>query len=102
MLNYPPFSRMIAIFFRGENEKAVADYAFAFAKELEVYKHDQLRITPPAPAPIEKIRNQYRYMMLIRGNKLKNIREAIRVMALHRTPPAGVMVAVDVDAQNLM
>ena len=102
MLNYPPFSRMIAIFFRGENEKAVADYAFAFAKELEVYKHDQLRITPPAPAPIEKIRNQYRYMMLIRGNKLKNIREAIRIMALHRTPPAGVMVAVDVDAQNLM
>ena len=102
MLNYPPFSRIIAIVFRGEDEKKVADYAFAFARELEKYKHDQLRITPPAPAPIEKIRNQYRYMMLIRGSKLKNIREAVRVMALHRTAPPGVSVAVDVDAQNLM
>ena len=102
MLNYPPYSRLIAIIFKGENEKTVADYAAAFAAELEVYKHDRIRITPPAPAPIEKIRNQYRYLMTVRGNGLKTIREAIRILALHRIPPAGVSVAVDVDAQDLM
>ena len=102
MLNYPPYSRLIAIFFKGENESAVSAYAEEFAAKLAPYQHEKIRITPPAPAPVEKIRNQYRYMMLIRGNGLKNIREAIRVLALHHAPPNGVSVAVDVDAQSLM
>jgi primosomal protein N' (replication factor Y) len=102
LLNYPPFSRLIAIFFKGEKESDVADYAAFFAEKLAAYQHDKLRITPPAPAPVEKIRNQFRYMMTVRGNGLKTIREAIRVLALHHTPPNGVTVAVDVDAQHLM
>lgn len=102
MLNFPPFSRLIAIFFKGENESAVADYAADFAEKLMPYQHEKLRITPPAPAPVEKIRNQYRYMMTVRGNGLKIIREAIRVLTLHRTPPPGISVSVDVDAQHLM
>ena len=97
-----PFSRLIAIIFKGEDEKAVAAYASAFAQELQVYKHDRVRITAPAPAPIEKIRNQYRYLMTIRGRGLKTIREAVRILALHRTPPPGISVAVDVDAQDLL
>ncbi len=102
LLNYPPYSRLIAIFFKGEKEKDVADYAEFFAEKLAVYQHEKVKITPPAPAPVEKIRNQYRYMMIVRGNGLKTIREAIRMLALHHTPPAGVSVAVDVDAQHLM
>ncbi|MBE6358084.1 MAG: primosomal protein N' [Lentisphaerae bacterium] len=102
LLNYPPFTRLIAIFFKGEKEADVAEYAAYFAGKLAAYQHDKLRITPPAPAPVEKIRNQFRYMMVVRGTGLKTIREAIRVLALHHTPPAGVTVAVDVDAQHLM
>ena len=102
MLNYPPFSRLIAIFFKGENESKVAAYAEEFSNKLLPYQHENLRITPPAPAPVEKIRNQYRYMMIVRGTGLKNIREAIRILALHHPVPNGVSVAIDVDAQNLM
>ena len=102
MLDYPPFTRLIAVIFKGEKEAEVAGYAAAFAEKLEVYRHSRMHITPPSPAPVEKIRNQYRYMMVIRGTGLKNIREAIRILTLHHTPPAGVSVAVDVDAQNLM
>jgi len=102
MLQYPPFTRLIAIIFRGENEAELAAYAAEFAAALEPYKHDQVKITPPSPAPIEKIKNKFRYMMTIRGNGLKLIREAVRVLALHRPIPRGIDVAVDVDAQDLM
>ena len=102
MLNYPPFSRMIAIFFKGENESAVAGFAAEFAEKLSAYQHPKIRIIPPAPAPVEKIKNQYRYLMTIRGTGLKTIREAVRVLALHSHIPAGITVAVDVDPQNLM
>ena len=102
MLNYPPFSRLIAIFFKGENERLVADFAAGFAEKLTVYQHEGVRITPPAPAPVEKIRNQYRYLITVRGNGLKKIREAIRILALHHPAPPGISIAIDVDAQNLM
>ena len=102
MLNYPPFTRLIAILFRGEDEVQLANYAASFAAALEPYKHDNIRIVPPAPAPIEKIKNKYRYLMTVRGTGLKTIREAIRVLALHRPHPKGIDIAVDVDAQYLM
>ena len=102
MLNYPPYTRLIAIFFKGEKESEVASYAAGFAEKLEAYRHENLRITPPAPAPVEKIRNQFRYLMTVRGTGLKKIREAIRILALHHLPPSGISVAVDVDAQSLM
>lgn len=102
MLNYPPYSRLIAILFRGEDEALLANYAASFAAALEPYKHENIRITPPAPAPIEKIKNKYRYLMTVRGTGLKTIREAIRILALHRIHPKGIDIAVDVDAQYLM
>ena len=102
MLNYPPYTRLIAILFRGEDEAQLANYAASFAAALEPYKHENIRITPPAPAPIEKIKNKYRYLMTVRGTGLKTIREAIRILALHSNPPNGVSIAVDVDAQHLM
>ena len=102
MLNYPPFSRLIAIVFKGENESQVASFSEEFAARLAPYQHDKIRITPPSPAPIEKIRNQYRYMMIIRGTGLKTIREAIRILTLHHPVPNGISIAVDVDAQHLM
>ena len=102
MLDYPPFTRMIAVIFRGENEQQLADFAANFSAALEPYKHPGIRLTPPMPAPIEKIKNKYRYLMSIRGVGLKNIREAIRVLALHREIPNGIDIAVDVDPQSLM
>ena len=102
MLDYPPFSRLISIVFRGENEAELAAFAAAFAAQLEPYKHEKIRITPPAPAPIERIKNKFRYLMTIRGTGLKTIKEAVRILALHRRLPRGIDVAVDVDAQYLM
>ncbi|MBR7107398.1 MAG: primosomal protein N' [Lentisphaeria bacterium] len=102
MLNYPPYTRLIAIVFRGEDESVLAAFAANFAAQLEPYKHANLKITPPAPAPIEKIKNKYRYLMTIRGTGLKTIREAIRVLALHRPLPKNIDIAIDVDAQYLM
>ena len=40
--------------------------------------------------------------LTIRGTGLKTIREAVRVLALHRPLPKNIDVAVDVDAQYLM
>ncbi|MDD3886453.1 MAG: primosomal protein N' [Victivallaceae bacterium] len=101
MLGYPPFSHLIAVFFRGENEAAVAAYASETADQLRRYAHEGVTVAGPLPAPIERIKGKFRYLVTIRGNGLKLIREALRVIALHRTPPDGVDMYADVDALSL-
>ena len=101
-LHYPPFGRLIALHFRGEDEHATLEYAERIMAELQPYLNSSIRVTAPAPAPIERIRGKYRYLALIRGEKLALVRRAVRVLALHRRPPKGVEFHVDVDAQSLL
>ena len=102
LLNYPPYSRIILLNFRGENEKSVEEYARKIYDELMPYIHPEISMTPPGPAPIERIKGKFRYQILIRGNKLKTLREAVRVLVLHRTPPKNVEFYADVDPQSLL
>ena len=102
LLNYPPYSRIILLNFRGENEKSVAEYAQKIHNELLPYIHEDITMTPPSPAPIERIKGKFRYQILIKGNKLKTLREAVRILVLHRTPPKNVEFYADVDPQSLL
>ncbi len=101
-LAYPPYTHLIAVHFRGEDEAAVVEYATRFTEELKKYGHNEVNFSGPSPAPIERIKGKFRYMLLIRGTKLKLIRQALRVLVLHRTPPKGVELYADVDAQSLL
>lgn len=101
MMNFPPFSRMIAVFFRGGDDEKTSRAAADFAQALTPYLHDGITLAGPIRAPIERIRGQYRYLLTLRGKKLANLRSALRVLALHRNWD-GAEVAVDVDPQTLM
>ena len=102
MLGFPPFTRLIAVHFRGEDENKVRLYGEEIVKELQPYILEGTSISAPLPAPVERIKGKYRYVVTIKGTKLKLLRQALRILALHRTPPKGVEMYVDVDAQNIM
>ena len=102
LLNYPPYSRLILLNFRGEKESEVLEYAQKIYNELTPYIHEEITMTPPCPAPIERIKGKFRYQILIKGNKLKTLREAVRILVLHRTPPGKVEFYADVDPQSLL
>lgn len=102
MLGFPPFTRLIAVHFRGEDEEKVRLYGEEIVRELQPYVLEGTTISAPLPAPIERIKGKYRYVSTIKGTKLKVLRQALRILALHRTPPKGVEMYVDVDAQSIM
>ncbi|MBQ9502687.1 MAG: primosomal protein N' [Lentisphaeria bacterium] len=102
MLGFPPFTRLIAVHFRGEDEDAVRSYGEEIVKALGPYVLEGTSISAPLPAPVERIKGKYRYVVTIKGTRLKILRQALRVLALHRVPPKGVEMYVDVDAQNIM
>lgn len=102
LLDYPPYTHLITVFFRGEDESKLVAYATEFTSGIQAYIHDEIKVAGPSPAPIERIKGKFRYMLVIRGRKLKLMKQALRILALHRPIPKGIDVYVDVDAQSML
>ena len=60
-----------------------------------------LRILGPAPAPLGKLRGEYRAQLLIKGTNRKKMREALQ-SALAARPELQRRVVVDVDPLSVL
>ncbi|MDD3118527.1 MAG: primosomal protein N', partial [Victivallales bacterium] len=101
LLKYPPCGHLIAVYFQGEDAAAVGAYATRFMEYLRPACHEDMVIGEPGPAPIEKIKAKYRYLIVFRGDKLQKLRKFVRHYVLSAKHPKGVHVYADVDAQSL-
>jgi primosomal protein N' (replication factor Y) len=107
-LNYPPFSRFIVVEFRSEDQTESEQHAQAFRKLLPV-SSPALDIMGPTAALISKLRNFYRYQVVIKNSKAADpagrlfyaaFSDALeRYNAVHTKP--SVQLIVDVDAQGI-
>lgn len=101
ILLYPPAGHLIAVHFRGEELEIVAKCALQFHDELKPFVHDGMLLSEPSPSPIERIKGKYRWQIIIRGGRLKQIREHLRHLTLRGRFPKGIQAYIDVDAQSL-
>ncbi len=101
-LLYPPEGHLIAVHFRGESEMEIANFANSFLAKLQLYIHDEITVSGPSPAPIARIKGKYRYIIIFRGYKMKNLRMHLRHQALHSKLPKGIKLYIDADAVSLM
>jgi len=98
MLGYPPFGRMGRIILDGANEEKVTSAAFTLTGQLPTSKNN--RILGPAPAPLVKIRNRYRWHILV---LTKNHGELMKVLhAARKVDVPGVRVTTRVDPVQLL
>lgn len=99
-MGYPPHDAMVNILFRGPVEDEVARNARNVAQRLKLTL--QTGVLGPSPAPLSKVRDEFRYQVVVRGK-----RGAIRDL-VHQALVAefgGLRfpgVAVDVDPLSLM
>ena len=105
-LLYPPASRLIKFECTSEDEKQ-AEAAALFCKEtlLQHLPAESGRVLGPAPAGIAKIRNRYRYHVLVKLLNGKLSPPFIKQMSddiTARFRSGGVIINIDVDPQNLM
>jgi primosomal protein N' (replication factor Y) len=107
-LNYPPFSRFIVIEFRSEDQKEAETHARHF-RQLLPSESPAMEIMGPTQALIWKLRNFYRYQIVIKNLKAVDPGGKIfarifadahdRYRAEHGK--GGVQLIVDVDAQGM-
>jgi primosomal protein N' (replication factor Y) len=103
MMRYPPFSAMANILVRSE-KKEMAMRMSAELGMLLTPPPEKLRVMGPAEAPVARLKNEYRYQLLIKAASrvaLNALLQKVRAFALERKWPATALV-IDVDPLSLL
>ena len=102
-LRYPPFTRAALLTLRGRNEDKVKFSADHLKRELEKLTGDlpELIIAGPAPAPLLRAENFYRYQIMLRLGQMSALSRRLAAMAAALTFPDDVTLTIDIDPVNL-
>lgn len=106
-LEYPPFSRMVLTrvdaLDEREAQEATALLARAARAASQVGAVGAVTVLGPTPAPIAKVRNRFRFRVMLRSTSREKLRKA--TLAIHAAStqlPRSVRVAIDVDPVGLL
>jgi primosomal protein N' (replication factor Y) len=104
-MHYPPFTALVNILVHDEDyNKANAASAFVAGKLREASGDGTLRILGPAPAPLSRLKGEYRFQVLIKTRNRRAAREALD-LALDQAAAQGhnlQSISVEVDPISLM
>jgi primosomal protein N' (replication factor Y) len=101
-MRYPPLVSIINTIVRGRTFAAAMDDAADIAQRLRsAADRGDLRILGPAPAPLGKLRGEYRAQLLLKGSNRRHMRDAL-MAALAARPDLQRRVVVDVDPVSVL
>ncbi len=104
-MHYPPFSALINVLVHDKDHDRANGTASEFARELRIAARDSgIRVLGPAPAAISRIKNEYRFQVLIKAQSRSRARQALDI-AMDRVTSEGHnprSISVEVDPMNLM
>lgn len=100
-LGYPPFSRLALIRVDAVDEAKARSEAMRVAGIAREASGPEVAILGPAPAPIARLRNRYRFGIMLRARARKLLRPPL--LAVARAPvDRRVRVAIDVDPDSML
>lgn len=99
--NYPPFRHLIRHLFRGRNPEKINFYIEQWLRVVEGTLGGELEIRGPAPAPIEKIRDEYRFQVWYFAPSASKVIGRIRQLRAEFKMDKDVFDLLDVDPMNM-
>jgi primosomal protein N' (replication factor Y) len=101
-LLYPPFSKLIRIILSFRNKESAARTMKDVAGKIKRIKVPDIETLGPSPAPIEKIRNYWRWHLILKGREAKSLRSAASRVLDSIKDIKEIKADVDVDPINLL
>jgi primosomal protein N' (replication factor Y) len=105
MLGYPPFGSMVRLVVRGPHEPIAAEFAALLAGRLTESlqaRRAAARVLGPAPAPLARLKGEYRFQVQIQGPDGDKLRAAAGEATAEIPVPERVQWIVDVDPINML
>ncbi|MEQ8208423.1 MAG: primosomal protein N' [Lacipirellulaceae bacterium] len=106
-VGYPPFGSMARIVVRGPDEVVTRESAEQLAQRIReaasktATETNDVRVLGPCPAPILKLRNEFRFHMQLQAKEIGPIQEAVRAAGKGFRSPAKVRWIVDIDPWDM-
>jgi primosomal protein N' (replication factor Y) len=102
-MRYPPLVALINTIVRSKTFAGAMDDAADIVQTLRARDADRraLRILGPAPAPLGRLRGEYRAQLLVKGTNRRHMREAL-VAAIAARPELARRTTVDVDPLSVL
>jgi primosomal protein N' (replication factor Y) len=115
-LSYPPFARMALVRVDAVEEGDAREAARHLAEVARRYLHERVNgpngegagsstvdVLGPAPAPLARLRNRFRYRVMLRSGDRKLLRQVLLVIEAARGGlPRAVRSGIDVDPVQLL
>ncbi len=102
-LSYPPFSNLVNIILKGKVEKRLLDFANELRFHFDQHNKDKESVVlGPAPLPIHKLRDYYRWHLMIKGTDKAKILQHIRETLAEIKKPSAIQLLVDVDPVSVL
>jgi primosomal protein N' (replication factor Y) len=97
-MSYPPFGVMANIIVRGTLEEEALQRSAALAR-LVSPAPEGVRVIGPAPAAMARLKNEYRYQMLLKSASRKRLNEIVgelrRLAAAEKWGASALMADID-------
>jgi len=100
VFHYPPFTRMVQLLVRDKNRDRAWTLISQLAADLAAHPFSRAaRLSGPAPAPLERLRGEWRFQLLIRSADGRGLHRMLKEV-LPKNPPYDLVI--DVDPQQLL
>jgi len=105
-LGYPPFAHLARLLFTHKDEEEVKKGAGTAKAVLEGVVSgcgDRIDILGPAPAPLAKIKDRFRWQLVLKGPRRNTLKEIIKegLAGLERSGPFRPAVNIDINPQGM-
>ena len=106
-LSYPPTGYLAAVHLDGPDGATVERAARKLAGQGERFLKRQppasrASLLGPTAAPIQKLKDRVRWMLLVRSRTRKPLRQLVQALASVTALPKGVRVTVDIDPISML
>ena len=99
---FPPFVHLVLITVRCPHQERGKFSTETLARRLKENLPEGTNLGEPVPAPLEKLKKNYRYHLLLRGRSAFKLSRHVKAVLAKLQLPTDVVVAVDVDPFQLM
>jgi primosomal protein N' (replication factor Y) len=103
-MHYPPYSALANVLVRSDKLDDALRWSGLLGRWFEKTRHEGVRVLGPAPAPIIRLKQDYRYHFILKSPSREKLNNLLRTMlayaAMEKIPRTQLIV--DVDAVWLM
>jgi primosomal protein N' (replication factor Y) len=101
-MQYPPLTAMVNIVVKGADARAALTDAATLAQHLRDNAHvGRFAVLGPAPAPVAKLRGEYRAQIFLKGSHRASMRAAA-LAALAAEPDMRRRISIDIDPVSIL